>query len=87
MRVQVIRIGNSRGIRIPKRVLEECGIEDEMELAVENDEIHLRPVRRKAREGWAEAIGAIRRAHGDEALDDEWLDAALTDGTAEDAWE
>jgi len=86
MRVQLIRIGNSRGIRIPKRILEECKVEKEMELTIENDEIRLRPVHGKPREGWEEAIRALQQRHGEAPLDQEWLDADLVDDAGEDAW-
>jgi len=86
MRVRLIRIGNSRGIRIPKWVLEACEVKEEMELIVENGEIRLRPVRSKPREGWKEAIQALQRRHGEEPLDREWLDADLVDDAGEDAW-
>ena len=45
MRVHIIRIGNSRGIRIPKPILEQTGITEDVELeVVENNHIIIRPV-------------------------------------------
>lgn len=55
MKASVIRIGNSRGIRIPKPVLEQCGIEDEVEIEVEDDRLVIRPVR-SPRARWSEAF-------------------------------
>ncbi len=77
MQINVVKIGNSRGIRIPKKVLDQCQVADALELTVQNDEIVLTPVHRKPREGWAEAFGASAREYGEEPLDQEWLDAAL----------
>ncbi len=77
MRVSLIRIGNSRGIRIPKRILEQCRVEKELELVVEDEEIRLRPIHRGPREGWREAILSMQEQHGTEAPDTEWLDADL----------
>jgi len=37
MKTNVIRIGNSCGIRIPKTLLAQCRMQDEVELEVVND--------------------------------------------------
>jgi len=60
MQVNVVKIGNSKGIRIPKKVLDQCHVDDSLELTVKNDEIILTPLRRRPREGWEEAA---RRCH------------------------
>lgn len=70
MRANIVRIGNSRGLRIPKTVLEQCGIGDAVDLTVEDDRIVLRPVRR-AREGWNEAAAALAAQGDDVPLDPE----------------
>jgi antitoxin MazE len=77
MQINVVKIGNSRGIRIPKKVLDQCHVEDVLELAIQNDEIVLTPVHRKPREGWTDAFEASAREYGEEPLDQEWLDAPL----------
>ena len=71
MKTNVVRIGNSRGIRIPKTLLERCRLQDEVELEVQNDHLVIRPVV-KPRSGWEDAF---RRMHerGDDALLDEGL--------------
>jgi antitoxin MazE len=66
MKVQVIRIGNSRGIRIPKTILQECHFAEEVELDVEDNRLIVRPVAR-ARKGWATAFRKMH-VHGDDAL-------------------
>lgn len=43
MKTHIISIGNSRGIRIPKAILEQCRIEKDVELELENDKIILKP--------------------------------------------
>jgi antitoxin MazE len=68
MRVNVVRIGNSRGVRIPKALLEQCGVGDAVDLTVEEGRLVLRPLQR-ARAGWAEAAGAMA-ARGDDRLID-----------------
>jgi antitoxin MazE len=69
MKGSVTRIGNSRGLRIPKPLLEQCGLEDQVELEVRNGELIVRPARRP-REGWDEAFHAMAE-RGDDALLDQ----------------
>lgn len=76
---QLIRIGNSQGIRIPKLLLDQAnfaGKELVIEL-VEGNGLLIRPFD-KPRAGWAEKIDATLQAKGKEPLDQEWLDATLT---------
>jgi len=55
MRARVIKIGNSQGLRIPKPILEQTGIRDDVEIEVEKNQIIIRPVE-NAREGWDAAF-------------------------------
>lgn len=52
MKIDIIKIGNSRGIRLPKAVIEQCGFAEHVELEVRGDEVVLRPAKREPREGW-----------------------------------
>jgi antitoxin MazE len=54
MRTNVVPIGNSRGIRIPKAVLSELRLEGEVDLSVEGTALVVRPARRP-RQGWEAA--------------------------------
>ena len=36
MKISLVRIGNSQGIRIPASVIKQCGFEQELELNVKN---------------------------------------------------
>lgn len=51
---KIITIGNSRGIRLPKKALEESGLTDEVELETGNNELIIRS-KRAIREGWEDA--------------------------------
>jgi antitoxin MazE len=42
MKTKLIRIGNSQGIRIPKPIIEEIGLSEEIEMILKDDEIILR---------------------------------------------
>ena len=53
MRAKLVRIGNSRGVRLPKAVIAEANLGDEVELVVRKGEVVIKRVR-KVREGWAE---------------------------------
>ena len=52
MRTVVIKIGNSKGIRIPKAILEECQIENEVDLRLDHNKLVIVPFRLKPRDGW-----------------------------------
>jgi len=67
MNVKTIRIGNSRGVRIPEEILDRCQVEDAVELKFEKNKIILEPLRRKPREGWGEAAQQMHEV-GDDAL-------------------
>ena len=56
---RIVRIGNSRGIRLPKVILEEAQLTDEVELRTEHGRIVICAAA-KPRSGWAEAA---RRMH------------------------
>lgn len=58
LRLPLTRIGNSRGVRIPKAIVEQLGLEGGVEMEVENDQLILRPAKRP-RQGWAEAFEAM----------------------------
>ena len=74
MKTGLIRIGNSRGIRIPKPLIEQCGLGDAVELRVENERIIISPERRP-RENWEEQFRIAGSSAGDELL----LDADSSD--------
>jgi antitoxin MazE len=68
MRARIVRIGNSQGIRIPKPVLEQTQLRDEVEISVKDDQIVLSPIS-EPRAGWAEAFREMARHRDDEILD------------------
>lgn len=66
MKTNIVRIGNSKGIRLPKAILEQCHLENTVELEVEGDHLLVRPVR-APRSGWDQAFAEMARK-GDDAL-------------------
>ncbi|MGA7216853.1 MAG: AbrB/MazE/SpoVT family DNA-binding domain-containing protein [Candidatus Sulfotelmatobacter sp.] len=54
MRLELTRIGNSRGIRIPKPLIAQCGLRDVVELRVTPEVLVIAPYL-SPRDGWREA--------------------------------
>ncbi len=69
MRTRLIQIGNSRGVRIPKPLLEQLGLEDEVELRADEDALVIVPVR-KARANWANAAKLLHERREDGMIDE-----------------
>ncbi len=65
MKAQIIQIGNSQGIRIPKVLLEESRIVGEVDLELHPDGILIRNAQ-KPRAGWDEAFKALTDMDDDE---------------------
>jgi antitoxin MazE len=55
MRLELTRIGNSRGIRIPKPLISQCGLGDVVELRVTPEGLVIAP-HRSVRQGWKHAF-------------------------------
>ena len=68
MKATLVRIGNSRGIRLPKPVIEQCGFENEVDMEVHRHELVIRSSSRP-REGWADAFARMNKCGDDELLD------------------
>lgn len=67
MKAEIIKIGNSKGIRIPKPILESCGFEGAVELEVEKGRLVI-SARHQVRENWSEAFRQMNEAGDDLAL-------------------
>ena len=74
MRVSVVRIGNSKGVRIPKAILEQCHIGNEVELEVEDGKVILEPIEPTPRAHWDTAFAEMAHAGDDELLIDDAVD-------------
>ena len=80
-KARIIRLGNSRGVRIPKPLLEQSGLEDAVEITASPGRILIQKPSHP-RDGWASAFEAMAQA-GDDALlntntPTEWDDAEWT---------
>jgi len=70
MKTQIVKIGNSRGIRIPKPLLDQTGLSGQVEVSVKDDALVISRAR-KPREGWAEAFESMAAAGDDSLLDND----------------
>ncbi len=66
MRARIIKIGNSQGIRIPKLILEQTKLGEEVELEAQAGQITIRSAL-APRQGWEAAFRAMAQ-HGDDRL-------------------
>ena len=69
MKTTLIAIGNSRGIRIPKPFIEQCGLEKFVEMEVRDSVILIRAPR-QPRAGWDEAFAQMAQVGDDKLVDD-----------------
>lgn len=67
-KTRIVRIGNSRGIRVPKVLLDQAQLPDEVELHAEPGRLVVQAARRP-RPGWAEAARAMAEQGHDALLD------------------
>ena len=63
-----MRIGNSRGIRVPKLLLDQADLPDEVELRAEPGRLVVRAAARP-RDGWAVKARAMHDHGDDDVLD------------------
>ncbi|MGW8268139.1 MAG: AbrB/MazE/SpoVT family DNA-binding domain-containing protein [Longimicrobiales bacterium] len=83
MKTKIIRIGNSRGVRIPKPLLEQAGLADQVILRVIDDGIVIESAD-KPRANWAEAASLLH-GRGEDGLIDEPIDTEFDE--TEWVWE
>ncbi|MCC6316814.1 MAG: AbrB/MazE/SpoVT family DNA-binding domain-containing protein [Gemmatimonadaceae bacterium] len=81
MKTRIVRIGNSQGVRLPRPLLAEAGLGDEVVLRAAPGRIVIEAAR-APRAGWAEAAKAMHAA-----ADDHLLDAPTTTRFEAEEWE
>jgi len=70
MKASIVRIGNSKGIRIPKVVLEQTRLKGEVELEVWDQQILIRAAT-KPRQDWGRKFRIMAAKGDDKLLDSE----------------
>lgn len=73
MEISIIKIGNSKGFRLPKTILEKYNISDKVELILEKGQIILKPIN-KPRKGWNKAFQKMNKEGDDQLLFDDVFD-------------
>jgi antitoxin MazE len=77
MEVNIIQIGNSKGLRLSKAILEQYNIQDKVEMVLERGRIILKPIH-APRENWDQAFAQMNQRGDDQLLidlmDDEHLE-------------
>jgi antitoxin MazE len=68
MKTRLVSMGNSRGVRLPKPLIEQVGLVDEVTLRVHNGAILISPAR-TSRAGWAEGAAQLATTQGEGLLD------------------
>jgi antitoxin MazE len=68
MKTRLVRIGNSRGVRLPKAIIEQAGLTEEVELGVRDGAVIIARVT-SARLGWADAARQIHQRDEDLLFD------------------
>jgi len=81
---EIVRIGNSYGVRLPKAIREQAGLIGKVSLTVSGDTVVIRPSRR-LRAGWQEQFA---RAKPQELSEDEkaWLGMPNEEDDKEWTW-
>ena len=79
MHATLVRIGNSQGVRIPKPIIEQLGLAEDLDMGVEAGALVIRPAH-APRAGWAEAAVTCHEA-GEDTLAD-W-DGVVADNAGE----
>ncbi len=68
MKARLVRIGNSRGVRLPKPMIAQAGLTDEVELEVRGNAVVI-VAQKSPRSGWAEAARKLGTGGSDGLLD------------------
>ncbi len=82
VKAKLVRIGNSKGIRIPKTILEQCHIDNEVELEAKEDCLIIKSSP-SVREGWDDAFKRMHENNDDHML----LPESLCTGWDSEEWE
>jgi antitoxin MazE len=78
MKLNIIQIGNSQGIRLPKVLIEACGFRNSVEVKLEDGHLVLFPSS-SSREGWDKAFQKMHARQDDELIDQETLELESDD--------
>jgi antitoxin MazE len=72
MQAKLVKIGNSRGVRLPKAIIAQAGLTDQIDIAVRRNEVILRSASAKPRQGWDQAFRNAVASQGQDEPDGPW---------------
>jgi len=70
MELSIIKIGNSKGFRLPKTLIEKYNIKDKVELILEKGYLIIKPIS-KPRKGWEQFFKEMNEKGEDKLLIDD----------------
>lgn len=78
---KLVRVGNSKGVILPKKALDKLGVDDnEIEVEITHESIVLKPSKRNIRKGWDKAFKKMHKAGDDKpVINDFFKDESLND--------
>ncbi len=79
MKATIVPIGNSKGIRIPKTILEQCNIEKEVVLEIEGQNIIIKPFKKEPRKNWEQYFRKMKVRDEDRLIIDDKIDLDVAD--------
>ena len=83
MKSRIVRIGNSQGIRLPKTLIEQTGLGEEIEIIIEGNRLIIAPAVHP-RANWTASLKNMSRMGDDKMLDDDVQTPTMWE---EDDWE
>ncbi|MBV8280614.1 MAG: AbrB/MazE/SpoVT family DNA-binding domain-containing protein [Candidatus Eremiobacteraeota bacterium] len=68
MRIKIRKLGNSKGIILPKPIISQLNLDSDVEMSVEDSSIVLRKPASAVRQGWAEDSRRLHELGGDKLI-------------------
>jgi len=79
MKVTIIPIGNSKGIRIPKAILEQCHMEKDVFMEIKGENIIIKPIKKQSRKGGRNILEKMKKNKDDRLIINDGVDLDMAD--------
>ncbi len=79
MKATIIPIGNSKGIRIPKTILEQCNISEKVSLEIKGNSIIIKPIKNTPRKDWDKYFKMMKDKKEDRLMINDQVDLEMED--------
>ncbi|MCK4797829.1 MAG: AbrB/MazE/SpoVT family DNA-binding domain-containing protein [Spirochaetes bacterium] len=79
MVINIVKIGNSKGIRLPKTILEQCNINNKVDLEIEGKKIVIKPIIKNPRQNWDKHFQNMHNNNEDNLIIDDTVDLNMDD--------